>query len=513
MDVFALGLGIETKGAEQAKKVLNDIDAQGKQMATTFDRNSSSVSSNFAAIGRRATIAGSAIAAGSATGVSALQRLTNVTSSVAWGFGPAGPIVAAAGVAAVAIVGIFTRARKEMIETDRKARELLKSLTLESGSQLQGALFSGDEFGATGAARMGIARARQRQAALQALMPKPGMGAADAGTDTLQAERRELREINAFLKESEPLYERVAARVRTLTAARVESVTIGGRLAAEEEARNAGLRTAEQARTQELRSMEALRFALQEGRFALSQFNELEVVSIELARRATEARKEQSRTFAATLGPEGLGGYLNPTEATGNMKLPAGGLFVDWQEEINAEFQSMGAEAGATFADGIANGFEAAFSGGGIAGGFKALASTVLSGLGGIFIQMGKSLFMYGATMKGLLPFLSNPFTSGFAAMAAGAALIALGGALSGAMSGRGGGSMGGGYGGSFGGGATRGTEELTKIIIMPSNASTGAQREAVKPVVFAPTIIGVNDPTTNRAVKQMYDNAVGRSL
>lgn len=506
MELFALGMAIETRGAEDAKRALNDIDQLGRKTAQTFDRNSSAITGNFSRIGQRATVAGNAIAAGSATGVNALQRLVNVTSSVAWSFGPQGAIVAAAGVAAVAIVGIFTRARREMEATDRKARELLKSLTLETGSQRQQELYSGDPFGATGAERMGIARARQRQAELLEKRPTVGLF-------TTSDEVRELRELNDFLKESVPLYDQVKARVEALTTARVEQVTIGYRLAAEEDARNAASRTAEQAREQELRSMEALRFALQEGRYALSQFNAVEVVSISLAKKAIELRKEQSRTFAAnTLGQNVMGGYLNPAETFSNMQLPAGGLFVDWREQIDAEFQDMGTSAGAVFADGISAGFAEVFSGGGLAGGFKALGKTVLSGLGSIFSQMGKSLFIYGATMKGLLPSLSNPFTSGFAAMAAGAALIALGGALGGLAQG-GGGSRGGGGGGYYGGGySTRGAEELTKIIIMPSNASSGAARQPVQPVVFAPTIIGVNDAQAQRAVKDLYDRATRRS-
>ncbi len=100
---------------------------------------------------------------------------------------------------------------------------------------------------------------------------------------------------------------------------------------------------------------------------------------------------------------------------------------------VDSLFANLGEGFGSTLADSIA----AAASGG---SGSKAL----LAGLGGIFSEMGKALITYGLTMTGLMPLItSNPFTSGPAALAAGIALSALGGALGAAASGRGGGGGG----------------------------------------------------------------------
>lgn len=65
------------------------------------------------------------------------------------------------------------------------------------------------------------------------------------------------------------------------------------------------------------------------------------------------------------------------------------------------------------------------------AGGVGNAADVLLQSLGGVFSEMGKALLSYGLVMEGLLPALANPFTSGPAAIAAGAALLAIGGTLS----------------------------------------------------------------------------------
>lgn len=78
----------------------------------------------------------------------------------------------------------------------------------------------------------------------------------------------------------------------------------------------------------------------------------------------------------------------------------------------------------------IGDAFSAAFNGDGIGGVISSFGRTMLAGVGSIFVQLGQTYLSYGTIMKGLAKFLTNPFTAGFAGVAIGAALIAMGTAL-----------------------------------------------------------------------------------
>jgi len=106
------------------------------------------------------------------------------------------------------------------------------------------------------------------------------------------------------------------------------------------------------------------------------------------------------------------------------------------QEVVQTEMESL-AEGIAqtienTFTEAISNAFFNAFSGDGLQGFAAGLGNVVLSALGTIFSEMGKALIAFGGVMEKLKLALLNVFTSGPAAIAAGVALVALGGALSG---------------------------------------------------------------------------------
>lgn len=509
MDVYALGLAIETKGAENAKKVLSDIDQKGKQIATTFDRNSSAVSSSFNTIGRRATIAANGIAAMGDIGTSALTRIANATSSVAWGFGPQGAVVAAAGVAAVAITGIFTRARKEMVETDRKARELLRSLSLETGSEKMGALFSGDEFADTEAQRMGIARARARLAALGPA-PEAIEGRSGLAVQRHDANKKEREELTEFLTKAEPLYERVAAQVRKLTAAQVEQNDVGNRLDAEGRARDLAKRAGEKAATEGERAAEARRDAAVRNIGFL-----MEDVTAAIERRQPDAQKAMLDAVSKIDPAEfksRIGDLLNDPDLF-VPEIPSGITTAAQNrlsEEIENWAENLRYQVSTTFGDALAAGFTEAFSGGGIGAGIAAFGRGLLSGLGAIFVQMGQKMIMASSLMiafqKALAAF------SGIAGLGIGIALVGLGAAM-GAAAGSGGGRAGGGAGGYGGGytGSSRGQEEMTKIVLMPNASTNSSQIKPLQPIVFAPTIIGQNDPAAQRQLREMVEKAVRR--
>jgi hypothetical protein len=531
MDAMALSLVVQAKGGEQAKRMLGEIDLIGKNIAKnfstnftivgsaadksaahiaqTFARTSSSVTSSFARIGTKATGVAAGIAAMGDVGASSLQKIVQASSSVAFGFGPQGALVAAAGVAALAIVGIFTRAREEMKKTVEASRAWLESLdqsTAISTAKALNDLSQGRRFAKDPFDRLGIQGLERRRRELEASIAATPRTMA-AGTmhsvesEAAKALRAELDRVTAALAEkNERMKDGLAILQRQ---GGVEGgITIATNL--REAAERAAAKTAQEAaqvREREAERVADLALAFSNAEFYLRGLNVAEEVSLNISKKAAAAARERA---AALLGPKGPGGYLNPGEGTGPFVLPAAGLQADmleqWKVSVNDQFANVGQEVGMTFGESIS-------------GAFKAMGKTVLAGLGSIFKQMGQSLLQYGLVMKGLLPSLSNPFTSGFAAIAAGVALMALGGALGGIAQGRGGyGGAGGGYYGSGGGSYGRGAEELTKIILMPSAASESNRIQPAQPIVFNTTIIGPHDPAAQRQITEMVERGLARS-
>jgi hypothetical protein len=105
--------------------------------------------------------------------------------------------------------------------------------------------------------------------------------------------------------------------------------------------------------------------------------------------------------------------------------------------------------------------------------------------------------------MLNLLPFLSNPFTSGPAAIAAGVALVALGSALGGIATGPGGGS--GGRGGSGG------HEDKVTRISLTSDGLGGRNAPGRDTEKF--TILGVDSPKGQRALATAMKGAKRRNM
>lgn len=101
-------------------------------------------------------------------------------------------------------------------------------------------------------------------------------------------------------------------------------------------------------------------------------------------------------------------------------------------ERIVIDSQEIIESAGRTIGDALFDSFASAFSGEGISGLIRNFGATMLEGLGSIFSDTGKQLIGFGQIMQRLQVWLSNPLTAGPAAVAAGVALVALGGALSG---------------------------------------------------------------------------------
>ncbi|MES2524033.1 MAG: hypothetical protein V4617_15105 [Gemmatimonadota bacterium] len=176
-------------------------------------------------------------------------------------------------------------------------------------------------------------------------------------------------------------------------------------------------------------------------------------------------------------------------------------------QNVVSSFATFSFDVAGTVIDSIG----AAFS-----GGFASAKDVLLSGLGRIFMTMGKALIVHGAVMSGLLKALLNPFTSGPAAIAAGVALTALGASLAGAASGRGGGGQftGGSLGGLSAGAMASAPQRYTlSTSNQPRGAivSTAAAPQERVTVQFNGPIIGTNDIGAQNAITKMVRSGMRR--
>lgn len=190
---------------------------------------------------------------------------------------------------------------------------------------------------------------------------------------------------------------------------------------------------------------------------------------------------------------------------------------MDAMDRVDASMLDASIGIGTTIAMGIGQGLAAALSGDNP---LAALGEVLLTGFGSIMQQVGAALIEYGVIMTGLLPFLTNIFTSGPAAIAAGVALTALGAAFSGAFSGRGGRGGGGGGGIAIAGtsvprgssGFTRDERQhgITRTLPSGGGGTAPVPRQANNHYW---TVIGARDPRVQREIMDIVDRAEGRGI
>jgi hypothetical protein len=152
--------------------------------------------------------------------------------------------------------------------------------------------------------------------------------------------------------------------------------------------------------------------------------------------------------------------------------------------------------------DAFASGFDRAFNGGGAVGFIEGFGQAILRAIGNVMEQMGAALISYGVAMEIVALGLTNPFTSGPAAIAAGTLLVGLGAALNAAVNGHGGGHVGG---GSYSSGSGLGSIIDRGVINPDSYSRTSAASIQQRPQVNANfTIIGPNDPNAVRGIDEI---------
>ncbi len=173
------------------------------------------------------------------------------------------------------------------------------------------------------------------------------------------------------------------------------------------------------------------------------------------------------------------------------------------QNAVRDDFINLTADLAKTVTDTIGTAFT---------GGFAAAGKQALQGLGNILGTMGKHMMVVGAQLIGLLPALHNPFTSGPAMLAVGAILVATSGILGAIATGPGGAGGGGGGGYSVAGaGAASNAARITNITLADPGAA-GAKGMSPAPAVHV-TVIGSNDPTAQRGIIDLINNATGRGM
>lgn len=172
------------------------------------------------------------------------------------------------------------------------------------------------------------------------------------------------------------------------------------------------------------------------------------------------------------------------------------------QDRMKASIQ----EFGQTLQNAIITAFQEAFDGKHVGNIVEEFAGTILQGLGKMMIEQGVIYKAYGAIMKALTKWLTNPFTAGAAATAIGIALIGLGAALKAQASG-------GSTGTATAINPAKSLDMTTQTTFDPKNVDRARALQPTQPITVNQTIIGANDPQAQRQIKQMVDNAARRGL
>jgi hypothetical protein len=392
------------------------------------------------------------------------QTFLRTGSSIAFMFGPTGAVVGSVGIAASVIVSLFGKAREEMKKTEDAFRQSLDRVR--------------DNFDASGAwdivQQTGIAKegARESQSNIEARLRAAEVRARRDRSPAAQgAVNRLLGELEAAKALTAQAERRYADALRVFdNAERISSEIEANRRRIAEGP--TGPASARGPSSIPLRGIGAPGLALGVPR--------LEKLAMQFATPDTGAKMAQP-AIAALAAFEGL---------------------------VGAQVDRVSASIG----DGLQRGFEMAFSGEGIEGLFKGFGGTVMSALGSMFVELGKHLIFFGSIMTTLKEKLTNFFTSGPAALVAGAALIALGSAMT-----AGAGKIMSGGSASRGGGAPSAGSTGQGLVDTTSryryNPMTGDMSKLGMPAPVHITIIGKDDIRAQNDLTEMVRRAQRRGV
>lgn len=519
-------------GGDAVVSQLDKVIAASEQL----DGTSSRIGGRFAEATLRMTEFGSRMVETGNIGGLTLNRMIGLAGEMAFGFGEGGFLLGALGVATAAIVKMFVTARSEMDETQKKIKETAEQ-ALNAGNYAQirqqiiqvayGTPAKGGEDGLN-ALQNKRADLEKQLADIQAKIPNElsfqagaAYQAAKGDIDRLQGL---LNDVNAKI---EPLRKTYDYLIQLLQTPQTEphgdplakGVTVNATDAAKalEE-----LQKAQAKEIDDLAELEKLNKLSGSDLIAINDLEkalrrELEAGNLTRERRA-ELLKEQHSLEATRLGEFGgvkVGGEIEqltaaehapvvPVQIAPKLDPNAINLFSrdlekkieKLREQVTDQFATFGVDVSSSLVDSLAES---------MGSGFQNAGPTILKGLGSIFSQMGKTLLAYGVTMLNLLPALTNPFTSGPAAIAAGALLVALGTALGGIATGTGSGGSG------FGFSTSPATPQPVIVLANGQSVGTAQGLAPVAPIHF--TVIGPNDPAAQNAIVGMITTAKRRGV
>jgi hypothetical protein len=381
-------------------------------------------------------------ARGAAAGESSARAALRSVSLLAFAFGPeVGIPIAGAAALGDALVEMWTRSGKAAANARTEFEKTLETIGHQGFAATAGEtqrLFSGDPLARRGAVKDETEREFQIR------------------SQGLVGLQREMTRLRSITQDNTDAWDRAQIKIRELqpildtqTTKWRESLELQQRLlpVVQERARfelqmlreRAALRESQRLRPEEV-PLTIGNLAEQERAFGITGRGGLGirgVGSIDLAQQAADRAQRVDAT--------GLGRI----RAAAITETPFHAMQVEMEKNIEALAAHTQQRLGSSLADALATGITAGFAGGGVKGAFAAAGRTLLAGLGGIFIDLGKTYLEYSGIMQALTPLLGNPFTAGFAGAAIGTALIALGAALEGI--GQRGAGGGGGYAGSGG--------------------------------------------------------------
>lgn len=506
---------------------------------------------------------------------SGLTSIVAQAGQIVGGFGVGGPILGAVGVTTVAIVEMFERTKREMVQAvddaEKEFKRLAKAGDREAIKARIKELVGGDRFGETDEDVAGIQGARARVKQLEAIIAASG-GRKDPASEALARvlgseggpnvlphraamAGQELDDLSRFLQKVTPEVVQLQGRLRELNREKKpeddekalakstsafekwfglqERQVKGLSLAGELSATRIGQLTDEADGWRDLAKTLDVSNPKYERYLALAKAaDDLVRKQREMPDTSSRAHEQFSKAFGAHAivsahdeAMQGLLGGILPDPkamATAMRATIANALDLIKNDPFVAEanaIKELGKHLGKMISDGIAGGlvsaldagFEKAFSGAGAAGFLEGFGKAVLGTLASIVQQMGAALVTFGIAMTLFGEGMKNPFTSGPAAIAAGAALIALGSALKAAVGGRGG------AGGSSGSGSTSGysTPDFLSFGVSTGGsgaATTSSAAPAAMPSV-GPNYFFGNDPQLQRKLSEVVNSAAGRGL
>jgi hypothetical protein len=469
------------------------------------------------------------------TGKEGGRSLDTVIASIASGFGVGGPIVGAIGIATVAIVEMFMRASREAkkaVDESIKEFDRIAHMDVKGQGEAASILYAGDPNAATPYQQASLAELKRlRASALKE--QKDGTssftGAYGITTKSLSDDAAKatdsLKDLNKEIERRNNLLSSINGPAGSLARAGAKQAAddlpgfVTDQLAAQATADKAATKAAQKAHDA---AIKAFARGVEERQKASEAAVATEVAKITDANDPNVSLNENlARALNRKIGTASgsaqkglLDGLIPSKEDSKEFML---GLersisdaikndpFIAFQKAIKDLAKRMQDELQRTLGDGLAAGFEAAFSGKGIGNAFKSLAATVLSGLGGFLEQLGAGMLLTGVWMTAFATAIKS--LNGPAAIAAGVGLIAAGAALKALAGSFGGGqSAGSGGGGGYSGSGAGLSQIIDRGTINPNSyTQTDARTIPNKPTIHASfNVIGPDDPNAVRSIDEI---------